>query len=230
MVKNIFSNKELPKTFFIFYSVGLLLFAIPFSRPLFTALTPLSLLFVTLLVLWHHKKVDLRFIIFSSFVVISSFFIEVAGVRSGKLFGEYTYLHTLGPGILDTPIVIGVNWLMLTFCSAAVVDFFNKKRESPLNVISQILAGAALMVVYDIVVELIAPFMGMWQFKTEYPPLENFVMWFAISLAYHTLLNLLKIKPTGKPAATLFLSQILFFLLVYAIFLIESHLIPSLKM
>ena len=230
MVKNIFSNKELPKTFLIFYSVGLLLFAIPFSRPLFTALTPLSLLFVTLLVLWHHKRVDLKFIIFSLIVVISSFFIEAEGVRSGKLFGEYTYLKTLGPGVLDTPFVIGVNWLMLTYCSAAVTDYIAKKRATSINIITRILAGTALMVVYDLVVELIAPFMGMWQFKTEYPPIENFIMWIAISLTYHILLNLFKIKPSGKPAATLFITQILFFLLVYAIFLIENHLIPSLKM
>ncbi len=230
MIKNIFSNKELPKTFLIFYSVGFLLFAIPFSRPLFTALTPLSLLFVTLLVLWHHKRVDLNFIIFSLIVVISSFFIEVAGVKSGKLFGEYTYLKTLGPGILETPFVIGVNWLMLTYCSAAAVDYLTKKRSSSIKIIPRILAGTALMVAYDLVVELIAPFMGMWQFKTEYPPIENFIMWIAISLTYHILLNLLKIKPSGKPAATLFLSQILFFLLVYTVFLIESYLIPSLKM
>ena len=232
MIKNflkIFSYDELPKTFTIFYAVGLLLFAIPFSRPIFIALTPLSLLFVTTLVLRVHPKIGKKFIIFSIVVVLTSFFTEVAGVASGKLFGSYNYLPTLGPGVLDTPYVIGINWLMLTYCSSATVNRFINGRNGPLEFLLKVTTGALIMVIYDLVVELVAPVMGMWQFSSEYPPVENFIMWFVLSLAFHTLLNLMKIKPTGKPAQALFIIQILFFLLIYLIYLIESFFWPSLN-
>jgi uncharacterized membrane protein len=216
-ILKVFSKDELPKTFMIFYAVGLLLYIIPFSRPLFVALTPLSLFFVTLLVVWHHKKIDFNFIIFSVIVVVSSFFIEVIGVRSGELFGNYRYLPTLGPGIMDTPVVIGVNWLMLTYCSAAIVNELIKKSGKISGYVLKIISGAAIMVIYDLVVEMVAPAMGMWQFETPYPPVRNFIMWFIISLTFHSLLHLFKIKATGKPAISLFVLQIIFFLLVFLV-------------
>ena len=208
MIKNIFSNKELPKTFLIFYSVGFLLFAIPFSRPLFTALTPLSLLFVTLLVLWHHKRVDLNFIIFSLIVVISSFFIEVAGVKSGKLFGEYTYLKTLGPGILETPFVIGVNWLMLTLFFADLIHRSGIRGgwAPPL--------AAAGMVAYDLVLEQAAPLIDMWSWKDASVPLRNYLAWFLLALFFQILLKRLRIPVRHPLSLTLLLCQFFFFLLL----------------
>jgi bisanhydrobacterioruberin hydratase len=55
----------------------------------------------------------------------------------------------------------------------------------------------------------------MWQFVNDYPPVENFVMWFIMALVYHIIFAGFKIKPIGKPAIALFICQIVFFLAIY---------------
>lgn len=213
-ILNVVTYEELPKTFLIFYSVGLCLFLIPFTRDLFTALTPLSLLLVNAALLYHHRHWNFRFIAFILTVVISSFLIEAEGVSGGVLFGEYQYLSTLGPKLLKTPLVIGVNWLMLTYCSAAIMEYIRRRSAGTVDIAVKILGGALLMVTYDIVVEMVAPGMGMWEFNQGYPPARNFVMWFVMALVYHIIFSALKIKPVGKPAIALFFSQIGFFLII----------------
>ena len=213
-ILNVVSYEELPKTFLIFYSVGLLLFLLPFTREIFTALTPLSLLLVNVALLYHHRHWNFRFILFIFLVTTSSFFIEAEGVRGGMLFGEYIYLGTLGPKMLGTPLVIGLNWLMLTYCSAAIMEYIRRRSAGTIDIAIKILGGALLMVTYDIVVEMVAPGMGMWEFNQGYPPAKNFVMWFVMATAYHILFNTFKIKPVGRPAIALFFAQIAFFLVI----------------
>ena len=129
-IVSVFSYKELPKTFAIFYSVGLILFILPLTRALFMAITPLSLLFVNAVLLNLHKKRDRNLYLFIAIVMFVSFFTEVVGVKTGNIFGNYVYLSSLGPKILETPIIIGINWVMLTYCSAAIMHSISKKKIS----------------------------------------------------------------------------------------------------
>jgi len=213
-VFNVVSYEELPKTFLIFYSVGLLLFLLPFTRELFITLTPLSLLLVNIALLYHHRHWNFRFILFIFTVTISSFLIEAEGVRGGVLFGDYIYLGTLGPKLFATPLIIGLNWLMLTYCSAAIMEYIRRRSAGTVDIAIKILGGALLMVTYDIVVEMVAPGMGMWEFDQGYPPAKNFVMWFVMATVFHILFVAFKIKPVGKPAIALFFAQIAFFLVI----------------
>jgi putative membrane protein len=213
-ILKVVTYEELPKTFLIFYSVGLLLFLLPLTRELFTALTPISLLLVNVALLYHHRHWNFRFTVFVITVVASSFFIEAEGVRGGVLFGDYQYLDTLGPKVLKTPLIIGLNWLMLTYCSAAIMEYIRRRSAGTVDIAVKIIGGALLMVTYDIVVEMVAPGMGMWEFSQGYPPARNFVMWFVMAMTYHILFTTLKIKPVGKPAIALFASQIAFFLII----------------
>ncbi|MDP3437126.1 MAG: carotenoid biosynthesis protein, partial [Bacteroidales bacterium] len=191
-VLSVLSYKELPKTFVIFYSVGILLYLIPFTRDLFKAVTPLSLIFVIASLLWHHKKWDRSFVLFIAIVITSSFLIEAVGVETGAIFGQYKYLNALGPKVLQTPLIIGVNWLMLTYCSAAIMEYIRRRSSGTVDVAIRIIGGALIMVMYDVAVELVAPQMGMWQFVSDYPPVENFVMWFVMALFYHIIFAGLK--------------------------------------
>ena len=40
---------------------------------------------------------------------------EILGVNFGIIFGEYEYLDNLGIKIFGVPIIIGVQWILLTF-------------------------------------------------------------------------------------------------------------------
>jgi len=126
-------------------------------------------------------------------------------VNKGTLFGRYYYGNALGIKILDTPILIGLNWLILVYCTSAIVNHFAKKK------ITRIFLGALLMVAYDVLLEYVAPAMDMWSWETRYPGIRNFVMWFLTALVFHVLFQLLDLKIENKPARYLFLIQILFF-------------------
>lgn len=202
------SAEELPKNFLRFYGVGLLLFMLPFTRPLFVHITALSILLVLIAVFYHHKRWDLKTICLFVVVAVSSFLIEAKGVANGELFGNYQYDSGLGIKLFHTPLIIGVNWLFLVYASNSIATRITR------NVLYKILLGATLMVAYDLVMELAAPPMNMWHFDSFYPPIENFIMWFVVSCLFHTLFVIFKIDTSNAPARALFWSQILFFMII----------------
>lgn len=208
LINKMLSEKELPANFVRFYAVGFLLFAIPYTRPLFFSIVALSILLVVLAMFWHHKKWTFTTIAIFVLIAVSSFFLEVAGVATGVLFGQYQYDGSLGIKLFDVPLLIGINWVYLIYASHAIVVKVCK------NALLRIVGGALLMVGYDSVVELAAPPMQMWHFETIYPPIENFVVWFVASLVFHALLVVFKIEVENKVARMLFGIQILFFMLI----------------
>ena len=189
----------------LFYSVGILLFWIQETKPFFIFLTPFSLILSFAAVLVFQKEWTLKWIIACIFVFTGALVIEIIGVNKGTLFGRYYYGNALGIKILDTPILIGLNWLILVYCTSAIVNHFAKKK------ITRIFLGALLMVAYDVLLEYVAPAMDMWSWETRYPGIRNFVMWFLTALVFHVLFQLLDLKIENKPARYLFLIQILFF-------------------
>lgn len=209
--------QELPKNFLRFYAVGLLLFMLPLTRPLFVHITALTILLVLIAVFYHHKRWDIKTICLFAVVAISSFLIEAKGVASGELFGNYQYDSGLGIKLFHTPLIIGLNWLFLVYASNSIATRITNRA------LYRILLGAMLMLFYDIVMELAAPPMDMWHFDTFYPPMANFIMWFAMSCLFHTLFVVFKIDTDNAPARALFLIQILFFAIIglYSIALIR---------
>jgi putative membrane protein len=65
-------------------------------------------------------------------------------------FGNYVYKTTLGWKFLETPLIIGVNWILLT-CS--VVYSIENKIKSNLGIA---FASACLLVLLDILIEPVA--------------------------------------------------------------------------
>lgn len=202
------SVDELPKNFLRFYGVGLLLFMLPLTRPLFVHITALSILLVIIAVFYHHKIWNFKTICLFVLVVVSSFLIEASGVASGELFGIYQYDSGLGIKLFHTPLIIGVNWLFLVYASNSIAARITNKA------LYKILLGAILMVGYDLVMELAAPPMNMWHFDSFYPPLDNFIMWFVVSCLFHTLFVIFKIDTDNISARALFWIQILFFTVI----------------
>jgi putative membrane protein len=118
-----------------------------------------------------------------------SFFIEMIGVESGLIFGTYAYGEGLGLKWHDTPLIIGVNWVILVYCSSAILEQYTHWKS-----VVKILAASALMLLYDVVLEIAAPKMDMWVFNHEEVPIANYVAWFVIAALFHTVIKLLKIN------------------------------------
>ena len=79
--------------------------------------------------------------------------VEILGVNYGLIFGSYSYGENLGVKILGVPVLIGANWVMLSFITGAMGDalFRNNKLLAAIS-------GAVLMVLIDLVIEPVAPF------------------------------------------------------------------------
>ncbi len=192
----------------IYYLVGLAGFLIPYTRPLFEALIPLSVLINLFFILLFHRLYDQRHVLVFLAVMVFTFAIEAIGTRTGLLFGSYFYGPSLGLKLFDTPLLIGVNWLVLAYGATAIVRSVKAlKRWVPFS-------AAALMVVFDFIMEPVAMKTGMWSWAYGLVPLQNYFMWFVVAVIVVGVMELMAIKTVKPVAARLFWVQMVFFLVL----------------
>ena len=164
----------------IFFSVGLVGMLLPATNGFFLQLTPLALLLsFTVLALSDESKQRGKLIAYLLFIYLSSYAIEVAGVHTGLLFGVYSYGDNLGVKLWETPLIIGANWFFLVYTTAAIFE------KTSMSSAMKILLASLSMLVYDIVMEQVAPLMDMWSWKEVAVPLQNYATWFAIAIVFH---------------------------------------------
>lgn len=193
----------------IFYIIGIAGFLWPYSRDLFINLTGLALLLSTFLLFWFHRSgFNKKSVIVFITIYLAGFFIEVIGVDTGAIFGHYTYGSGLGPTIFGTPLMIGVNWLMLTYCFASIL------RSMKLTGVAIIILGSAGMLVYDLVMEQVAPMLDLWYWNNNIIPIENYIAWFAIAVIFQSVIVFTKTKLINPIALTLLLCQFGFFVVL----------------
>ncbi len=141
-------------------------------------------------------------------IAILSIIVEIVGVATGAIFGAYQYGNTLGISVAGVPLLIGLNWLILIYSTHSISSSL---FQSPLV---KIVSAALLMVLYDIVIEYVAPQIAMWKFEGGYPPFQNFLGWFVLSLIFHSLISFFKMRITNPVARILYFSQLLFFIIL----------------
>ena len=170
-------------------------------------LTPINLFISFLVILWHHPnwKASTYSFLLTSFV--TGFLIEIIGVRTGLIFGQYVYGDVLGPKLFETPVIMGVNWAMLTYSSGCFVNYFWERS----HYILKALMSAALMVLLDILIEPIAIRLNFWNWENHMVPLQNYGAWFTV--AFFLMLIFFKTEKftQNKVAVCLFVLQFLFF-------------------
>ena len=127
-------------------------------------------------------------------------------MNTGLIFGRYVYGNSLGIKLFGTPLLIGINWLFLVYTTSSVLEGFK------MPVLAKIGLAAALMLIYDIVLEQIAPMLDMWHWENGLIPLQNYVAWFVLALLFQSLLKILNVKVQNKFAFFIIICQFLFFL------------------
>ena len=193
----------------VYYAVGLTGLILPATRELFIKLTPFSLLLSLGLLLLYHPSYQRRFWLSFVLIFLSGFLVEVAGVRTGLLFGTYQYGDTLGWKLFHTPLLIGVNWLMLVYCTGYIAGRFVE------SIYFRSIVAAALMVVYDFALEPAAIRLDMWSWEGGAVPLQNYLAWFFIAFGLNYLAGRMGIyQGHNKVATPLFFIQMVFFILL----------------
>jgi putative membrane protein len=188
----------------IFYTVGLIGLHTS-SRLSFLALTPFNLLLSFACLYLSYKDYSLKKHVDILLIAIAGFTIEWIGVHTSLLFGHYRYGTVLGYKVDGIPLTIGLNWVLLTFTSTAIVN----KWQIPL-ILKALIAGA-LMTGLDWLIEPVAIRSGFWSWQNNIIPLYNYICWMAFSSVFcYWVLNR-KTVETNKVSVGLYLILVIFF-------------------
>jgi uncharacterized membrane protein len=191
----------------VVYIVGLLGFI--YQKNVFIQLTPLLLVFNFVLLFLFQPHSNNKFLRFSIFVIVVGYVVEMLGVSTGKIFGEYEYGETLGKKLNNTPLLIGINWLVLAYTSAQLSHQFSKN-----NLFVKALFGGTLMLLVDFFIEIVAPKLDFWYWKEEIVPIQNYIAWFVIGSIFNYIYLLMGFEGKNKIASKLFIIQLIFFVLL----------------
>lgn len=183
----------------------------PPTRPYFEAATPLNLLITALLLFSFHYDWNRYFLAFAIVTFTTGFLIEVAGVQTGLIFGDYRYGPTLGFKIWDVPLIIGLNWLILIYCTGMLAQQFSHRWW-----LKSIL-GSAMMICLDFFIEPVAVSLDFWHWAGGEIPIHNFIGWFITALFLQVLFHLFDFKKNNFLAKYVFYVQLVFFIFLHII-------------
>jgi len=171
----------------------------------FLKLTPLNLSVMFGLFLWNLKEINNQTFIALSIPFFLGFITEFLGVNYGFIFGDYTYGENLGVKIWGVPIIICINWALLTAITSKLsTHYFKNRLLAPL-------VGAFLMTLLDAIIEVSAPKFDFWEFEGGIVPLQNYVGWFFIALISHIGYQYFNVQASLKITWHIWCSMFLFF-------------------
>ena len=171
----------------------------------FLSLTPLNLGISAILLFINHQKGFQNQVFIFILIGILGYFIEVLGVNTGVIFGEYTYGKTLGWKVFETPLMIGVNWILLTYATVYSLEKYIQTKW--------ILAlfSSLVLVTLDFLIEPIAITYDFWTWTNGQIPIQNYVAWYVIGVVFCFALAQFKKDSFNTFAHFLLLLQFLFF-------------------
>tara|TARA_R110000851_G_scaffold321447_2_gene486892 strand:+ start:34 stop:660 length:627 start_codon:yes stop_codon:yes gene_type:complete len=204
--------KKTYKSYFLYFlilvyisgSIGFVL-----NPSFFSPFTPFTLLLTCFVFLIHSPLADKKFIFAFFSIAFLGFIIEVVGVKTGLIFGKYSYGNGLGYKFLNVPLVISINWAMLIFAGIIVVSriFANK--------ITVLLVAALLVTLIDLIIEQVAPKLDFWQFEGGLPGLQNYLSWIGVAFFTSYFFYPTIIKGNRTVSLVILILQIIFFTFLY---------------
>jgi putative membrane protein len=209
----------------LFHTIGIvgLLF---FDQHFFLQSTPFNLLLMFVLLLWTQKEKNKYFILFFLICFLAGIGVEMIGIKTGMLFGDYSYGNVLGYKLQHVPVLIGINWFIIIYCSGISIHTLlmkairrvsedNGKAPMALRALSVIIDGATLALFFDWLMEPVAIKLGYWTWNGDGSvPFYNYLCWFVVSILLLSVFHFVKFNKQNKFAVNLLLIQLMFFLLL----------------
>jgi putative membrane protein len=171
----------------------------------FSPFTPYTLLLTCFVFLIHSPLADKKFLYAFFSIAFLGFIIEVIGVKTGLIFGKYSYGDGLGFKLLEVPLIISINWAMLICAGIRIVSgiFANK--------IVSLVAAALLVTLIDLLIEQVAPKLDFWHFEDGLPGLHNYLGWIGVAFFTSYFFYSTIIKGNRKVSLIILILQIIFF-------------------
>lgn len=143
-------------------------------------------------------------------IIIAGYLVELIGVHTGLLFGDYSYGTIMGFRLWGVPIVIGLTWFIVTLSAWHIARFGKQSQQS------SFLLAAGLVLMFDLLLEQFATVYGLWSWQDGSVPLYNYVCWFVLSLVafwvYHRFTR--KAEPSIFIAGQLPVLAVYFWLMI----------------
>lgn len=176
----------------------------------FLPLSAINLWYISLLVIWYYPVKNKKNVLLFISIAILGYLAEAIGVATGEVFGQYSYGSNLGFKVLGVPVIIGVNWAVLSFVCAGLADYIKIMSRYIKAAI-----GAGLMLLFDFFIEQSAPNFNFWAFEAPTVPLQNYVTWFVLAYIFNFGVLQLHAKRDIEISLHTYLVQILFFIAFY---------------
>lgn len=204
-------NKTIICSFLIilFHAVGLAGFLIPEYEQLFILLVPFHLLLMLLLLAVTADDNSTELKVFAFIVYVLGFLIELVGVNTGLIFGGYAYGSALGIKLWSTPLMIGVNWMILVYSAGIFLERF--KIGS--NVLFSVF-GALILTAVDFLIEPVAVRFDYWSWNKGVIPFQNYIGWYLFSFLLFMLFRKMNFRKQNSVAILLLIVQTMFFLIL----------------
>jgi bisanhydrobacterioruberin hydratase len=169
--------------FLVFYAVGVAGHLVEATRPLMLGITPFFLPAMGALALSRYPAAGAGrpFWGWAAATLFATWLVEVVGVHTGIVFGDYVYGRGLGIPLLGVPPLIGFNWVLVCLGMLLWVAPAGERAGLPRGVVAAV--AAALATGFDWVMEPVAMELGYWSWAGGEIPLQNYAAWFLIALA-----------------------------------------------
>lgn len=190
----------------IFYTVGIIGTHISAYKDSFFNLSYFNLLLSFIILILARNDKSLRFFGFLGFAFFIGMLAEWIGIHTGLLFGNYSYGKNLGSKLFEVPLLIGINWAMLTVVTASIINRLEIKTQY------KIVISSFAMTLFDVLMEPVAVRSDFWTWHNGIIPFYNYVCWFLISLGLQAIYYRLKLVESNKVHDILFLNMVIFFL------------------
>ncbi|MEM1214272.1 MAG: carotenoid biosynthesis protein [Bacteroidota bacterium] len=203
------TRAELLFSVFLVFSFvsGIQAHVMPSVYPLTQSITDALLLVVCAPLLWlsYARGRDQRLWIWAVITYACTFFIEVAGVATGAIFGAYAYGPTMWIQWLEVPLIIAVNWTLLIMAMSQLATRFT---QSPW--LLALLTGVFIMI-YDYFIEPVAIRLDYWTWAAVDIPLQNYLAWGVIAMVLSYPLHRLQIRYQNPALLVYAAAQLVFF-------------------
>ncbi|MFH2044467.1 MAG: carotenoid biosynthesis protein [Pseudomonadota bacterium] len=202
----------------VIYLVGIFGHLLAKTRPLMFILTTPVLLITGFIVLYESvlKKKDNKSLIFILLSALITFCIEVIGVATGSIFGEYVYGSVLGYKLFGVPIIISFNWVMVLIGANSIA------HKSSSSFLLRVFITAALAVLFDYIMEPVAVSFGYWRWSMMPIPIQNYVAWGLTAGVYALCSEYFAKNTISKLAAYYYFVQFVYFLILN---MISKHIV-----
>ena len=195
-----------------------------FNTGFFIRSTPYNLLLMFVLLYWTQQEKNKYFLLFTVLVFFIGVGVEIAGVNTGVVFGNYFYGNVLGYKVSGVPLIIGINWFLIIYCCGIFMHTLLMRainrialdsgaKPMRLKALSVIVDGATIAVFFDWIMEPVAVKLGFWQWRGELP-IYNYFSWFMVSIVLLAIFHFLPFSKNNKFAIHLLMIQLMFFLLL----------------